>query len=509
MKILSQSGCTDDSQPGSGGVAGTAAGLHRDAKDVRSDTELAGRALAGAPRPGRPPTRRPRTLFALIGASILWGGAISGTKFALGGFAPLPLLSVELLAATAVLWAALLIRGYRPPGCWWLPLVLGLLEPTLAYLGDTVGLSMTSAVSGGEIDGLESALVVLLAAMLLRETMTRPVVLSVLAGLGGLIVLAGFGGGSAAGDLFIAGGVLSASLYTVVAKRFDDGSVALSLTTWQFTAATVVSLAVTVLHGSAASQAPLLTVAPRFWIAAALTGIGGFALSFLLFNSVIAGVDAGWAAVVLNLIPVFGVAGAVTFLGESVTGREGIGAVLVGASVLYFTAAERREAKGSVSGVIEPASSAAPASSAGAAPPLSLHAARPIAWKHTGPGQPDGRRPQFIGYDRDEPNRRQSGWREAEADPVLTTSEAARPGCFRRTGPVVDRCLIAPGVGISDTSMSGADLHGSDLIGFAFGNDNLKGWGKNLELDMDGFAAAMAASLSQQRGWPLNSSAWS
>ena len=68
--------------------------------------------------------------------------------------------------------------------------MLGLLEPALAYLGDTFGLATTSAVSGGEIDGLESALVVLLAAVLLRETMTRPVVLSVLAGLAGLIVLA-------------------------------------------------------------------------------------------------------------------------------------------------------------------------------------------------------------------------------------------------------------------------------------------------------------------------------
>ena len=304
-----------------------------------------------------PRIRRHRALFALAGASLLWGGAISGTKFALGGFAPLPLLSVELLAATAVLWAALLIRGYRPPGSWWLPLLLGLLEPTLAYLGDTVGLSMTSAVSGGEIDGLESALVVLLAAALLRERLTRPVVLSVLAGLAGLIALAGFGGGgSAAGDLFIAGGVLCAGLYTIAAKRFDDGSDALSLTTWQFTAATVVSLAVTVLHGSAAPQALLHMVAPRFWIAAALTGIGGFALSFLLFNSVIAGVDAGWSAVVLNLIPVFGVAGAVAFLREGVTGREGIGAVLVGASVLYFTAAERREANRSVNAAAGPVS---------------------------------------------------------------------------------------------------------------------------------------------------------
>ena len=58
-------------------------------------------------------------------------------------------------------------------------------------------------------------------------------------------MLTGGGGRStAAGDLCIVGGVLSASLYSVLAKRFADDSDALSLTTWQFTAATAVALAV-------------------------------------------------------------------------------------------------------------------------------------------------------------------------------------------------------------------------------------------------------------------------
>lgn len=42
--------------------------------------------------------------------------------------------------------------------------LLGLLELALAYLGETFGLSMTSATDGAIISGLESALVVILAA---------------------------------------------------------------------------------------------------------------------------------------------------------------------------------------------------------------------------------------------------------------------------------------------------------------------------------------------------------
>jgi O-acetylserine/cysteine efflux transporter len=281
---------------------------------------------------------------ALLTAAGLWGVAVTGTKYALGGFDPVTLLSVELMAGAGVLWAALVIRGYRPPGSWWLPALLGLLEPALAYLGDTFGLSLTSAVHGAVINGLESGLVVVLAAVLLRETITRPAIVAVVAALAGLAVLAGAGEGhsTAAGDLLVAGGVLSASLYTIAAKRFDDGSDALSLTAWQFTAATLVSLLVTTARWTA--EAGTVPTAPRFWLIAALVGAAGFGASFLLFNTVIVQIDAGRAAIVLNLIPVFGVVSAVAFLREGVTSRDALGAVLIGSSVLYFTIADHREA---------------------------------------------------------------------------------------------------------------------------------------------------------------------
>ncbi|MDQ2875683.1 MAG: DMT family transporter [Actinomycetota bacterium] len=179
--------------------------------------------------------------------------------------------------------------------------------------------------------------------MVLRETVTRPAILAIVLALGGLAALAGAGadGGTAAGDLLVADGVLSASLYTIVAKRFDDGSDALSLTTWQFTVATAVSLLVTIARWTAGSGIGTVSAAPRFWLAAVLVGAGGFGISFLLFNMVIVQVDAGRAAVVLNLIPAFGGVSAVVFLGAGMTSRDVLGAALVGASVLYFVIADK------------------------------------------------------------------------------------------------------------------------------------------------------------------------
>lgn len=288
-----------------------------------------------------------RPLVALVVASVLWGGAVTGTKYALRGFSPVTLLGTELLAAACVLWAVLLVRGYRPTRTWWLPVLLGLLEPALAYLADTVGLSLTSAVSGAVISGLESALVVILAAVLLGEAVTVPSVCAVLIALGGLLVLANSGGGhgTMAGDLLVAAGMLSGSLYTVVAKRFGDGSDVLSLTAWQFTAAAGAALPLTLLHWSTGREAPPAHVPLRYWAVALLVGIAGYGLSFLLFNQAIGHVDAAWAAVVLNLIPVFGFLSAVVCLGEDVTRSEAAGALLIGSSVLYFTMTDRREVR--------------------------------------------------------------------------------------------------------------------------------------------------------------------
>ncbi len=285
-------------------------------------------------------------LAALLLASALWGGAVTGTKYALRAFDPVTLLSVELVAATAALWAVLLIRGYRPPPSWPVAVLLGLLEPALAYLGDTFGLSLTSAADGAIISGLESALVVILAFFVLGEAISRAAAVAIALGLGGLVVLTSGGGhGTAAGDLCIAGGVLSAGLYSVAAKRLAGDRDALPLTTWQFTAATAVALAVATARWIASPDRLPAAVAPRYWLAASAVGVGGFGLSFLIYNKVIAAVDAGWAAIVLSLIPAFGLLSSVIFLGEDPTRAGIIGACLIGGSVIYFTISDSRDSE--------------------------------------------------------------------------------------------------------------------------------------------------------------------
>lgn len=286
-----------------------------------------------------------RAIAVLVLASALWGGALTGTKYALAGFDPFTLLLVELGAATLALWALLLARGFRPPRSWRLAVILGLLEPGIANLAQTFGLSKTNAADGAVVCGLEAAFVVLLAAAVLRERITRATAAAVALAFIGLLVLQSGNplGGSGLGDLFVAMGVLSGSTYTVVMKRFSQEQDALALTTYQFTAATALALLVVGGRWAAGTGDVPTAVQAKFWLAAALVGICGFAVSFVLFNATISRVKAGSASIVLNSIPLFGVLTALIFLGERLRLDSVLGASLIAISVGCFLVVENRQ----------------------------------------------------------------------------------------------------------------------------------------------------------------------
>jgi O-acetylserine/cysteine efflux transporter len=288
-------------------------------------------------------TRLP--LAALIIASLFWGTAVSVTKYALRGFGPITLLAISLIAGTAVLWMIVILRGRRQPPSWRHAVLLGLFEPALAYAGDLLGLARTSASNGALLSGLESVFIVLLAAVFLRERITGRIAVALALALAGVAALAGTGsfGGAGLGDLLVLAGVLSAAAYTIVARGTGDQSDALTVTAYQFTMATILVLpAITFVWTMHVEPEPS-HVAARFWLAAIFVGVIGYAASFLLYNYAIARVRAAPASIIVNLIPVFGLASAVLWLGDSLTVARILGAILIGLSVTIFTAAELAE----------------------------------------------------------------------------------------------------------------------------------------------------------------------
>src|SRR6202167_149613 len=184
-------------------------------------------------------TRLP--LAALITASLFWGTAVSVTKYALSGFGPITLLAISVITGTAVLWTMVILRGRRRPPPWRRAVLLGLFEPALAYAGDLLGLARTSASNGALLSGLESTLIVLLAAVFLRERITGRITVALALALAGIATLEGTGSFTGAGlcELLVLCGVLSAAAYTIVARGMADGADPLTVTAFQFATATV------------------------------------------------------------------------------------------------------------------------------------------------------------------------------------------------------------------------------------------------------------------------------
>lgn len=281
----------------------------------------------------------------LIAAAVGWGCATTATEYALAGFGPVTMLTIKLAAAAAVLWAVSLVRGTRTPAAKRRLALLGLMEPALAYGGLTVGLTLTTATNASLLGVTESCFVLVLAAVFLRERIRSRSLLGLVLAVTGVLALSGgdFGAGFNTGDLIVVAGSATAALYVTLAARIAPTVDAVTMTTYQFTFATlfVVPLAPWVwLTG----REPVPTdVAPRYWVAAIFVGGICFALSFLLYNRAIRYVPAGMAGLILNMVPVIGVLTAVVFLHEALTVWHITGAALVIAGIRLFPAVKKTD----------------------------------------------------------------------------------------------------------------------------------------------------------------------
>ena len=285
---------------------------------------------------------RRRSVVILVAATACWGSAAPATKFALSGFGPLTLLSLELTIAAGLLWAAVALRRWR----YGVPILgprriyalLGLFEPGLAYAGLTFGLTYASAVNGSLLGGLEGFFVVVLAAVVLHERLRRRGLLALAAATVGVVMVAAAHASLRAGkgDLLIVAGVLAAAVYVLLAGRLGVDTDPVSMTAWQFTFGLLFTLPFLVLRWGLGFEAMPAHIRPSAWLAAFMVGAAGFTVSFLLYNSVVTKVAASVSGIMLNLIPLFGLAAAVIVLGEPASTLQVMGGLLIVVGVSLF-----------------------------------------------------------------------------------------------------------------------------------------------------------------------------
>lgn len=262
------------------------------------------------------------------------------TKGALDAMPPFTLLAIQLGASIGFLWIATLatrqkISFDRRAGKMALS---GLLEPGLSYGVGVPGLAMTSAAHASVIGAAEPVLVSILAWLLLKERPTLGIAASIVVAVTGVALVSlaeteTSSASSSAGDLLILLGTVFAALYVISSRLFVAELAPLPLATLQQSVGFVFALllflgvwltGIETLPDEITLQSLLLAIA---------SGLVQYALAFWFYLIGLRKLPAGTATLFLTLVPVFGVGGAMLFLGETMAPYQWAGCGLVLAAI--------------------------------------------------------------------------------------------------------------------------------------------------------------------------------
>lgn len=272
---------------------------------------------------------------AMMGAVIFWGISFVATKVALESFPTFTLVFFRFGAASCCFMMLIMRRGIprfsrKDHGKIFL---MALFEPGLYFVFETTGLQYTSAAKASLIIATIPIVIMVLATLFLGERTGPAGIAGILLSLTGIVVLVAGDpefdmtlGGPLAGDMLIAGAVISCSVYMVIARNMGQGHSPLEITMMQ------------IIYGAVFFAPLFLWELPSIeWTAisgrsaAALVYLSLFSTiaAFLCNNYALSRIPASQASVFINGIPVVTALSAWFLLGEVLTGLQLAGGTLV------------------------------------------------------------------------------------------------------------------------------------------------------------------------------------
>ncbi len=278
--------------------------------------------------------------LALIGNTVIWGATFTMVKDAIRSVSPVLFLALRFSLATAALAVFFRLRagkgcvtGDRPrrPVSRWRA---GALTGTFLFFGyllQTQGLRFTSAPKSAFVTGLASVMVPLLGALVYK---TRPQfsevvgVLVAIPGLG-LMTLQGAVGSMSRGDLLTLLGALGFAAHIVAVGHFSEHMSFESFSLMQVASAAVLAL---VMCGWV--ERPHAEWRPAVVCVILVTGFLATALAFTVQAWAQQFTTSTRTALIYMLEPVFAWMTSYILVGENLTGRAAVGAVLILGGVL-------------------------------------------------------------------------------------------------------------------------------------------------------------------------------
>lgn len=271
----------------------------------------------------------------LIFAVIFWGLSFVATKVALNSFPTFTLIFARFGLGASIFLAIIARRGFpRFQGRDRIKVFCtALFEPGIYFFFETKGLQYTTAPQASLIIALVPVVVLVLAAVLLKERPKPAGLLGLGLSLTGIVILVlgdpDFEGslkGHFLGNLLIFGAVLSAALYIVSARDLGRKYSTFEITSMQ------------TLYGAVFYAPAFLWEFPAIdWNGFSLSSLGALAYltlfstvaAFLLYNQALTRVSASKASIFLNGVPLVTALGAWVVLGEHLALLQAGGGLLV------------------------------------------------------------------------------------------------------------------------------------------------------------------------------------
>ena len=284
--------------------------------------------------------RRARVLPLLLlgGAVLFWGTSFAAMKTALDSFAPMTVVWLRMVVATAVI-APFLRRLPRPRyvrGDWRLLALSGLFIPCFYYLLEGYAIRYTTSSQAGVVSAIVPLLVAAGAWVFLKERLTARSIIAIVASLAGVAMLSmGAQGQATASDPLLGNflellAMVAAAGSMLSIKRLTERYDAWFLTGMQAVVGSIFFLPFAVADGlQGALEAPLLA-----WACVAYLGVFASLGAFGMYNSALKLMSASRASLAINLVPAVALITGWFALGETLAPVQFVAcAVIVGAVV--------------------------------------------------------------------------------------------------------------------------------------------------------------------------------
>jgi probable blue pigment (indigoidine) exporter len=268
----------------------------------------------------------------LTSAAAAWGVATVISKQAISEIPPFALLPIQLTTSLVVLGVLMSAIG-QPTS--WTPettrlALLGFLNPGLSYALGLIGLAHITASLSVVLWATEPVMILVLAAWILRESITGPMAIAVSVATIGVLLAAVESDttGTFLGIAFTLAGVAACAIYTVITRRWMSDDSTLTVITAQQVCALIFALIVLGIFLAIGEPVAIASWSLGAWVSAVVSGVLYYALAFWLYLSGLRRIPAALAGLFLNLIPIFGV-GTGYLLGERLSSLQSVGSVLI------------------------------------------------------------------------------------------------------------------------------------------------------------------------------------